>query len=129
MSNRASFFLDALVSPAMSQRHILDAMTKTTSRDILAENLRRFREADGDPSVRAWALRKGLDVKLIERLTKNSHSVTLDKLEEVAAACGLQAWQMLIPGIDPENPPQGNITAKDRALLARLHGLIDKAAG
>ena len=103
----------------------MQSMTTTTSRDILAENLRRFRDAEG-LSTRAWALSRELDVKLIERLMKNSHSVSLDKLEEVAKACGLEAWHLLIPGVEPGDPPDAPITTEDRALLGRLRKLLNE---
>lgn len=99
-------------------------MAVITSRDILATNLSRLIEASG-LSLRAWAQGKGLDVKLVERLSKNSHAVTLDKLEEIAAALGVQAWHLLIPDLDVANPPAPPITESDRALLVRLRNLLD----
>ena len=98
-------------------------MITATSRDILAENLRRLRDAEG-LSTRAWALSRGLDVKLIERLIKNSHAVSLDKLEEVAQACGLQAWHLLIPHIDTKDLPEAPITSEERALLGKLRKML-----
>ena len=66
----------------------MGVMSPAPSRDILAANLRRLIDADTPkgqrPSVRAWALGKGLDVRLVDRLTKGQHAVTLDKLEEIA---------------------------------------------
>jgi hypothetical protein len=38
---------------------------------------------------------RGLDVRLIARAAKGQHAVTLDKLEEIAAGCGLRAWELL----------------------------------
>lgn len=99
------------------------------ARDILAQNLSRLRERDSPPgellSVRAWAQGKDLDVRMIDRLLKGQHAVTLDKLEEIAAACGLQAWHLLIPDLDPSEPPQSPISAEDREMLARLRRLLD----
>ena len=100
-------------------------MDSVTSRDILAENLSRLIEASG-LSLRAWAQGKGLDVKLVERLAKNSHAVTLDKLEDVAKAVGLQAWQLLLPDVDPDNPPTASLTADDKALLDRLRRALNE---
>lgn len=100
-------------------------MDSVTSRDILAENLSRLIEASG-LSLRAWAQGKGLDVKLVERLAKNSHAVTLDKLEQVAKSVGLEAWHLLIPNVDPANPPSPPITAKDREMLSRLKKMLNE---
>ncbi len=100
-----------------------------TARGILATNLRRLIERDtprGEKqSVRAWALAKGLDVRMIDRLTKGQHAVTLDKLEEIAQACGLQTWQLLLEDLDPSSPPDAPISDEDRALLKRLRRMLD----
>ena len=73
-------------------------------RVILAANLKRLIERDtpaGErPSIRGWALSRELDVRLIDRLTKGQHAVTLDKLQEVADACGLQPWQLLLEDLE-----------------------------
>lgn len=108
----------------------MGVMSPAPSRDILAANLRRLIDADTPkgqrPSVRAWALGKGLDVRLVDRLTKGQHAVTLDKLEEIAAACGLQAWQLLLDDLDPSAPADAPINDEERALLRRLRRLLSE---
>lgn len=104
-------------------------MNTKTSRDILAANLRRLIEAEtpeGErPSVRAWALRRGLNVKLIDRLTKSENAVTLDHLEKIAAALGLKPWHLLLEDFTPgQAPPDAPITKEERALLQRLRKLL-----
>jgi transcriptional regulator with XRE-family HTH domain len=93
-------------------------------RAILASNLRRMIDAE-ELSVRAWALKRELDVKMIDRLTKGEHAVTLDKLEEIAQAVGLKPWMLLIEDLDPENPPDAPISDEDRRMLLRLRRLLD----
>jgi hypothetical protein len=75
-------------------------------------------------SVRAWALARELDVRLIDRLTKGEHAVTLDKLDEIATACGLQPWHLLIDGLDTEAPPDRPISAEDQAMISKLRRLL-----
>lgn len=106
-------------------------MTTSNLRETLARNLNRMIDRDtapGDPrSVRAWALRKGLDVRLIDRLTKGEHGVTLDKLDELdelASACGLKGWQLLLEDFDPAAPPETPITEEERAMLRKLRKLL-----
>lgn len=105
-------------------------MDDQSSRAILARNLRRMIEAaamPGErPSVRAWALGKGLDVRLIDRLTKGQHAVTLDNIEKVANACGLKPWQLLVEDLDWHSPPDAPITDEERKLLRRLRRLLDE---
>jgi len=50
----------------------------------------------------------------------------LDKLAEIAAACGLQTWQLLIEDLDPNAPPSMPITPDERQMLAKLRRLLDK---
>lgn len=92
-------------------------------RAILASNLRRMIDS-AEMSVRAWATERGLDVRMIDRLTKGEHAVTLDKLDEIAAATGLKAWMLLIEDLDPKNPPDAPISPGDREMLAKLRRLL-----
>mgnify|MGYP001588067162 CR=1 FL=1 len=97
-------------------------------RVILAANLKRLIERatpTGErQSIRAWALSRELDVRLIDRLTKGQHAVTLDKLQEIADACGLQPWQLLLEDLDPSAPQDAPITEQDRTLLLKLKKLL-----
>lgn len=76
-------------------------------------------------SVRAWAQDRGLNVRMIDRLTKGEHAVTLDKLELIADAVGLKPWMLLLPDLDGDNPPDAPISEADRAMLAKLRRLLD----
>lgn len=103
-------------------------IASTPPRDILAANLRRRIDADsrlGEKlSVRAWAMGKGLDVRMIDRLLKGQHAVTLDKLDEIASALGLSAWHLLVEDLDPADSPDAPISATDKAMLQRLKRLL-----
>jgi len=102
---------------------------KEACRTILAQNIRRMIAADagnGRPSVRAWAMSKGLDVRLIDRVVNGKHAVGLDKLEEIASALGLKPWHLLLEDLDPAKPPDAPITPEERTLLARLQLLMKK---
>ena len=98
-------------------------------RDILAANLRRLIDADlrdGEKmSVRAWALGRKLDVRMIDRLVKGENAVTLDKLAEIAEACGLKPWHLLLPDLAPGTIPDSPITEDERKMLGRLRKLLD----
>lgn len=98
-------------------------MEPVTPRDILARNVRKLIDKEGQ-SVRAWALAKGLDVRLIDRITKASHAVTIDKIDEVAAAIGVPAWQLLLPDFEPGAHIDAPLTQQERDLLLRLKGLL-----
>ena len=63
-------------------------------------------------------------MRMIDRLLKGQHAITLDKLDEIATALGLSAWHLLIEDLDPAETPDAPITASDRELLAKLKRLI-----
>ncbi|MEY4906709.1 MAG: hypothetical protein RL260_427 [Pseudomonadota bacterium] len=100
-------------------------------RETLAANLNALINSDTLPgerrSVRAWSMRKGLDVKLIDRMTKGEHSVTIDKLQEVATALGVKAWQLLLDDFDPAHPAPTLITEQERVMLDRLKTMFSRA--
>ena len=104
-------------------------MAESHLRAILAANLRNRINADTPPgakfSVRAWATGRGLDVRMIDRLIKGQHAVTLDNLDKIAAACGLQAWHLLLEDLDPSAAPDAPISEDERAMLRRLRRLLD----
>lgn len=99
-------------------------MDAQKTRAILANNVRRL-IAKEQTSVRAWALARELDVKLIDRLVKAENAVTLDKLAEIAEACGLQPWQLLIEDFDPVEPPSMPISEEERKTIQRLRRILD----
>ena len=102
-------------------------MNSIPPRAILAANLRRMIQVSG-LSLRAWALARELDVRMIDRLSKGENAVTLDKIDEIAKACGLQPWQLLLEDLDHKAPPDAPISQADRDLLGRLRNLLDKEA-
>ncbi len=105
-------------------------MSDTSIRDILARNLQRLREHESPTgellSVRAWAMARELDVRLIDRLLKGDNAVKLDTLDEVARALGLHAWQLLLDDFDPEHPQTMPITESERKTLADLRRLLNR---
>ncbi len=67
-----------------------------------AANLMRIREALGY-SVKALAAKAGVSRATIDSIEGNRNAVGLDKLEAVAGALGLKAWELLQP---PKSPAQ-----------------------
>lgn len=98
------------------------------SRRILADNVARMIERSKS-SVRAWAMGNGLDVRKIDRLTKKEYSTTLDTLDEIAAAIGVQPWQLLVPNMDLNNPPLLVMSEAERQIYERIRSLVKAAEG
>ncbi len=103
-------------------------MSADTPRAILARNLNQMIDhatpAGSKRSVRAWALGRGLDVRLIDRLTKGQHAVTLDTLDDIAQKVGLKPWQLLLEDLDPASPPDAPVSEEDRAMIRKLRRLL-----
>lgn len=83
----------------------------TTTKDTLRANLTALLEKEagralpeGQTGVTALAKKAGKAVSWAQRLLDGTDT-SMSKLEEVAEVFGLQAWQLLVPGFDPENPP------------------------
>lgn len=66
----------------------------------------------------------GVDQRYIGRILAAESSITVDTLEKIAKAFDLQAWQLLVPGLDPGNPPVNHITDAERRLYERLRQTV-----
>ena len=96
-----------------------------TARRILAANIKRMIEASG-MSVRRWALQNKLDVRQIDRLTKQEFSSTIDTLTEIAQRIGCQPWQLLVPNMDLSDLPMLVMSQAERELYAKVQALISE---
>lgn len=94
-----------------------------SSKHVLAENIRSMIGREG-LSVRGFALKHKLQQKMVDRIAKQEHAVSLDTLDDLAKAVGLFSWQLLIPGLDPSNPPHVAITESEVLLYKRLSELM-----
>jgi hypothetical protein len=56
----------------------------------------------------------------VQRIKDQETSVGLDIVDKVAQVWGLQAWQLLLPDLDPENVPFDMISESQKALFDRL---------
>lgn len=102
-------------------------------RYVIAENLESLKKWHTDhgntlTSARAIARAANLSKNTVTQLLDPRKAVgerypTVDTLEAVAAVFDLQAWQLLIPGIDPTNPPVLPVTAAERDLTERFKTL------
>lgn len=128
VSNSASTFLGKFAAVRFLPRGSIKAMTSKQPRTILANNVNRMIDRATTPgarrSVRAWAISKGLDVKMIDRVTKDAHGISLDTLYTIAAAVGLEPWHLLIDGLDLDAPPAPAVSAKDLETLKTLRQLL-----
>lgn len=77
---------------------------------ILAANLGALMKASSDlrtqAAVSAAAARAGakIDQKTVSRILNAQVAVQIDTLQALAAAFGVEPYQMLVPGLNPRNP-------------------------
>lgn len=100
-------------------------MKEEDIRLVLASNLRTLLDYARDnklPFADAKSLGKkaGLTGTTVGRWLKGSHAAQIDKLEALAYVFRLRAWQLLIPNLDPANPPAVPYTDVERRLYWRI---------
>lgn len=97
---------------------------ETTCRLILGDNLSRLMksrpELDSNPKLQD---KSGVGLATISRIIHGQTAATLDTLEELAKAFGLQSWQLLVPGLDPLSP-QMLASAKEAKMYESMRALV-----
>lgn len=92
--------------------------------NILADNLDRLRAWNAALNTQSAIGRAAkVDQKTVGRILNKAHEPQLNVVAKLAKAFGLEAWQMLVPDLDPENPQQ-LASAKDAQMYEQLRGLI-----
>jgi hypothetical protein len=97
-------------------------------RAVVADNLSRLMEARPDLSsnIKLSEL-TDLGTGTITRIRNGAVGCTIDTLDVLAKQFGLQAWQMLIPGIEPKALPELQPTsAEERELYEKIRALVNK---
>lgn len=89
---------------------------------LFRENLRRLMEADRQlHSQKRLASASRVAQTSIGRILRGEQSPTLDVVHKLGAAFGLEAWQMLVPDLEPDNPPiTKQIDERQQELLKRF---------
>jgi transcriptional regulator with XRE-family HTH domain len=84
-------------------------MAKMPSKALrtLSENLARLIAASGELDSQAKVATKAkVDQKTVNRIANMLNEPSLDKVEKIAKAFGLEAWQLLVPGLAPGQTPE-----------------------
>lgn len=100
--------------------------------EVLATNLKRLMEAKVDLSTQAkLASRSGVNQKTISNYLNPQQrpdgkkgrpaSAKLAEVELIAGAFGLEVWELLVPGLDPNRRPTFQpLSEQERRLYERL---------
>jgi hypothetical protein len=110
----------------MVPRPSVDSAKPPESSKVVAANLRKLMRAQGNEELSSnpkLGKKTGLGASAISRLV-NGHNATLETVDRVAEAFGLAGWQLLIPNLDPTNPPVVQMSAKEADLYRKLKALM-----
>jgi len=87
---------------------------------VLADNLKRLMEHYPALNSENKVAKAGRISQRTVNRARNAIQIKLDSLQGLARAFGLAPWQMLIPDLDPANPPLLAATKEEKALYQRL---------
>lgn len=101
------------------------------ARQVLADNLNRLIDlhaGKGRRSVRAWAIAKKIDPKVVQRAL-GVHGPTLETLQGIADGVGVEPWQLLVENLNPALPPRIEVSLSSMAfdLAQALDKITDEA--
>ena len=89
----------------------------TLWQNVEALMLRKY----GKVNLKAFAAHCGVAIATIQRIQAQKTSVGLAIIDRIAEAFDLSAWQLLVPGFDPSNPPALQpVSAKERVLYEKI---------
>lgn len=75
-------------------------------RDVLALNLKALMAAKVGPTSQSELKRRsGVAQATIGRILSKDVAPTTETLAQIAEAYGLEGWQLMVPGMEPTNPP------------------------
>lgn len=96
----------------------MGAAAKSKTAGLLAANLATLMATAADlDSQQKLARRCKMDQRTVGRILNRTNAATLPQIDKLAAAFGLEPWQLLVPGLHPTNPP---ILATESAALLKL---------
>lgn len=85
-----------------------DALMSSTAQTlaVLSANLKALMAASSDLNSQSALGRKcKIDQRTVGRIVLMQHSPTLRQLDKLAKAFQLSPWQLLVPDLQPTNPP------------------------
>lgn len=75
----------------------------------------------GKVNLQGFSKKCGVGIGTVQRIEEQQTSVGLKVLDKIADAHDLAAWQLLVPGFDPDNPPALQpVSKRERELYEKL---------
>lgn len=105
-----------------------------SARDTLAENLRALMKAS-ERYRSSFAIERrteelGCKVgkSTVDRASRGETPLNIDAVDAIASVFGFDAWQLLVPGLQPSRPPALNAVSKAEEDIYKLRDRLDEAA-
>lgn len=104
-------------------------MQKLSAEKVLAANLNALMASDESlNTVEKLSKRSGIGTGTIDRLRRAEASARLYTIVAIAVAFKMEPWQLLVPGLMPDNPPiLQPVSEAERAWWAKLRELAKTA--
>lgn len=101
-----------------------------TPRAVLAQNLKALMKTKGGPNSQiALGKKSGVAQATIGRILKQETAASIETVDQLARAFGLEGWQLMVPGMDSQNPPVlMAATPAEKALYDRLRAAVHDIA-
>lgn len=107
----------------------LEGVKNQNAKAILWENVSALmRHHWGKENLSQLSREAQIGLASCTRLKEQQTSVGLELIESVARVFGLQAWQLLISGLDPTNPPVFVMSKEEQQFYARMKNAITAVA-
>ena len=89
---------------------------------VLAQNLRALLSSKTGPtSQMALGKKSGVSQATIGRIDRQEVAAGIDTIAAIAKAYSLEPWQLMVPGMVPNNPPVLEpVSAREKLLYERL---------
>jgi len=98
-------FLQQAMMPLIGNS-VSETIPPMNSREIISANINRLMKAHGITDHKRLAALAMVGHSTVHRMRNEEVSSSVDILAKIAAVFGLQAWQMLVPDMDPNNKPE-----------------------
>lgn len=92
------------------------------SHATLWQNVERLMNKEwGKINLKGFARKCKVGIGTVQRIQAQNTSIGLDVLDKIAQVHQLAAWQLLVPGFDPDNPPALQpVSKRERELYEKL---------
>jgi hypothetical protein len=91
------------------------------SKAILWKNVETLMKRDfGKVNILKFHQKTKLSLGMIQRIKEQQTNMGIDVLDQIAAVYGLQSWHLLIPDLDPSNPPLVLISDVEKRFYASM---------